>query len=428
MNLTPRAAAVLAAAALLAGSAAPAAAAVHSTHAAAAAPAAWKSVAVPSSVKQPASLHAVSAVSSSLAWAAGTQGQTGFDTASYTSAALMLRWNGKTWSQVALPKLTAPASLTGVSAASASDAWAIGTDDTVEGPGGFTGKAVVLHWNGTAWASVAFPDSASAAVNAIAVAPNGTAWLVGSTDATSDTSSVLVEEWNGKAWTVIQTGLGNTGAWANNVRVAADGDVWVVGAEQGGPLDSNVAVIGYEHDGTWKSLTAPASSPSGTSMTDADDVLAVSPADLWVSGDALTINDEFVRTWSGPVVYHYNGTAWQLNADPTLDSTTQEDSSYTSLVAGSSGQPQWLGGSVNEDNADSPAPGATTYEYYSSTNSWSAEKGATTLGPSSSGGADGFGAAVTNVPGTNAAWAVGGTYTGPDAAPCTEFVEYNTGA
>jgi hypothetical protein len=60
---------------------------------------------------------------------------------------LILGWNGTAWSQVSSPS-PGPASnvLTGVSADSATDAWAVGS---------YLSKSVrdtlILHWNGTAW-------------------------------------------------------------------------------------------------------------------------------------------------------------------------------------------------------------------------------------------------------------------------------------
>jgi hypothetical protein len=446
MKLPPRVAVTLTATALLAGGAvASAAPAAATTQAASATQAAWKSMALPSSVQQPASLYDVSAANKSLAWAVGAQGELNYNTDKYTSTPLMLSWNGKTWSQVKLPHLAPPASLTSVSAISASDAWAVGSYDAVTGSfGDDEAKAVVLHWNGKTWASVSFPGSATAAVNAIAVAPNGTAWLAGKTSA--NIGSLLVEEWNGKAWKVVSTGLGatsasNPGSWASNVRVSADGDVWVTGGEYGGGLDGDydLPLLGYEHDGTWKSLNPPnldtVNNPSPTSLTDADDVLAVSPTGLWVAGQGITMSDG-VGEWVGTVVYHYNGKTWQLDADPMLNSKDAEDSSDAFLSPGSSGQPQWLTGAVNLGGGDTPAPTATSYQYLSGGSSWSIEKGATALGQSSSyGKVDAFQAAVAHIPGTNATFAVGGTYAGGsyaagegDGAAYREFIEYNPGS
>jgi hypothetical protein len=81
-------------------------------------PSAWKSVALPSSVKEPAELADISAVSTSLAWAVGAQAETSVG----TGTPLILRWNGAKWSSVSLPGVSAPGALTSVSATSATNA------------------------------------------------------------------------------------------------------------------------------------------------------------------------------------------------------------------------------------------------------------------------------------------------------------------
>jgi hypothetical protein len=89
-------------------------------------------------------LAGVAATSASNAWAVGTS----ISVPREISKTLILDWNGKTWKQVPSPS---PSSdnivLFGVAATSTRDSWAVGG----YGQDFTSHKALILHWNGTAW-------------------------------------------------------------------------------------------------------------------------------------------------------------------------------------------------------------------------------------------------------------------------------------
>jgi hypothetical protein len=65
------------------------------------------------------------------------------------SHTLILRWNGTAWSQAKSPNPSSAANvLSGVTATSASNAWAVGYYDNSS-----TGArdTLILHWNGVSW-------------------------------------------------------------------------------------------------------------------------------------------------------------------------------------------------------------------------------------------------------------------------------------
>lgn len=343
-----------------------------------AAPAGWRTEAVPSSVKSPAALADVSAASKASAWAVGTEAETSFD----QGTPLILHWNGTKWSKVALSGVSGPGYLTSVSAASASDAWAAGSDKS---------GAVVLHWNGTRWSTISFPDRSLATVSSVAVAPNGTAWLAGSV--ASDDGQILVEKWNGSAWHVVKTGLG--AGSLNSVRVSASGDVWV-----GGANNNDQAVVGHEHGGTWTALPAPG-------ITAVNDVLAVSSADVWAAGYTFSTPGGAFN----PVVCRWNGSTWTLVSAPA-----NMLGQALTISPGASGQPRWVG------VEDLGSPPATQYAYYNGT-TWSSVTGATALS-----GILGANTATAHIPGTNATWAVGNSYamdSSQNIVPGQAIIEYN---
>jgi hypothetical protein len=93
------------------------------------------------------SLNGVSADSATDASAVGAY----INPTTGASETLALHWNGTKWSTVSSPNPGGTTSandynyLAGVSANSATDAWAVGA---------YTGRAtIVLHWNGTSWST-----------------------------------------------------------------------------------------------------------------------------------------------------------------------------------------------------------------------------------------------------------------------------------
>jgi hypothetical protein len=98
-------------------------------------------------------LNAVAVRNSSDAWAVGhftapDQDDDGLNM-------LTERWNGTSWAQVSAPAvLHQDESLLAVSASSTSDAWAVGFTKTVGAAGRFP---LAVHWNGASWAIVLTP-------------------------------------------------------------------------------------------------------------------------------------------------------------------------------------------------------------------------------------------------------------------------------
>jgi hypothetical protein len=361
--------------ALLAASAVPAAAAAATP--AQSTPAAWQAVALPSSVIEPATLGSVSAASHSDAWAVGADAETSLQ----SGTPLILHWDGKDWSAVPLSGVPGPGYLAWVSAASASDAWASGID---------AAGTVLLHWNGKKWSNVSFPYQATATVPSLAVERDGTAWLAGGYPNASGIYQPLVEEWNGTAWHVVNTGL--SGGSLGVVRVSASGDVFVAGVGTDG---SNQ--VAYEQDGTWTSLPAPP-------ITSVVDMLGVSASDVWVAGLSLSLT-------VGPAeVCNWDGSTWTTVTAPA------NAGQALSISPDKAGQPQWLGAETGVD------PSAPEYAHYNGT-SWSNVSGATDLT-----GVYGAATVTAHIPGTNATWAVGGSVnlnSEGEPVPVSAYIEYN---
>lgn len=93
-----------------------------------------------------ATLTGVGADSPGDAWAVGNS----IDSHGIESA-VALHWNGTQWARATVPTAT-NSELGGVTARSASDAWAVGL-----GPGRAAAGGLILHWDGSAWSRVPTP-------------------------------------------------------------------------------------------------------------------------------------------------------------------------------------------------------------------------------------------------------------------------------
>ena len=161
---------------------------------------AWAQVASPN-VGGTGVLLGVAALSPTDAWAVGNY------TAGNDIKTLVLRWNGTAWARVASPspgRSPLNDSLSGVSVLSASDAWAVGASGRGHTP--FSPqKTLVLHWNGTRWTQVPAPSprgtgtSPFTVLTGVSARSPGDAWAVGCA-CTNDFDTTLVLHWNGTAW------------------------------------------------------------------------------------------------------------------------------------------------------------------------------------------------------------------------------------
>jgi hypothetical protein len=122
----------------------------------------------------------VTAVAPGDAWAAGYS----IDVASGSFLPLKTvieHWNGSAWSLVAAPSTKGHNVLSGVRAVAANDVWAVGNGWTDQAVGVPVETPELLHWNGSAWSSVAPPPNVGSSDNFLnAVTSIGTTvWAVG---------------------------------------------------------------------------------------------------------------------------------------------------------------------------------------------------------------------------------------------------------
>lgn len=201
---------------------------------------AWRMVASPDpGGSYGSSLSAVTALSSSSAWAVGSYGtkpsSSGVCPGCPGSKSLVLHWNGSTWVQQASPSRGVPpgSGLSAVSALSASDAWAVG-NSYLYSPD--QQKSLALRWNGSGWAQVASPSpgpnsgSIFTPLNGVSALSASDAWAVGSRYVSTGYGTLALH-WNGTSWTVVPSPNpgGFNGSFLNAVSGLSPSDMWAVG-------------------------------------------------------------------------------------------------------------------------------------------------------------------------------------------------------
>jgi hypothetical protein len=146
---------------------------------------------------------------------------------------LAVRWDGARWATAPTPNPSAGIDrLWAVSAASASDVWAVGEQAATAGwP---SSRLLVTRWDGSAWHAVAPPPLPGTADHAVATGvvalSAGSVWVSGYDDDFTEnpTSGILGfhARWDGLSWTVTTHNQGT--AWAGAGR--AGSQAIVVGA------------------------------------------------------------------------------------------------------------------------------------------------------------------------------------------------------
>jgi serine/threonine protein kinase len=223
---------------------------------------------VPSPNPAPGSeLTAVAATSASDAWAVGFY----IVTANGLQNGLIEHWDGTAWTQVPSPHTSIGSQLTGVSAVSPTNAWAVGYTFTAHGPL----HSLIEHWDGTAWTRVPSPSGGDL-LSVAATSPTN-AWAVGDT---AVGANVVILHWDGIAWNQMPTPSTDSGALTglSGVTAASGASAWAVGSTSLNSSDTSVAGVVLRWNGTvWQQVGSPkAAYPS--------EVAAISPTSAWVVG------------------------------------------------------------------------------------------------------------------------------------------------
>jgi hypothetical protein len=219
-------------------------------------------------------LSGVTALSATDAWAVGD---------SYTNLdnTLILHWDGRSWTRVPSPNPGESgqfgSGLLAVSAVSASDAWAVGIEFPAQ-------SSVILHWDGSSWKQVASPGILLSGVSTVSATD---AWAVGSCCGGRLVSSLILH-WDGSSWKIVKS-LGG-GSSVSGVSALSATDAWAVGSSR-----SKRSLILHWDGRSWRQVASPNPSTHGNGL---EGVSARSSTDAWAVGGA-------------GLFLHWNGKSWK---------------------------------------------------------------------------------------------------------------------
>ena len=256
----------------------------------------WSIVATPAVVT--GNLSAVAAISTNDVWAGG-----GFLLSSRGNTAQFEHWNGRKWTVAKSPATTA--TINGMAATSSNDVWAVG--DIVSTSTG-AAQTFIEHFDGKRWAVVPSPDASTQSnlLDGVTAISATDAWAVGDFLNASGVFQTLTEHWDGTSWSIVTSpagpGLQNGLLGATAV---SSSDVWAVG-------DSGSGTLIEQWDGTsWTVVPSP--SPAGTLANPLFGVAAVSATDIWAVGQSQNGTSGIPST----LIEHWDGTSWSIVASPS---------------------------------------------------------------------------------------------------------------
>jgi hypothetical protein len=240
----------------------------------------------------------VAAVSAKDAWAVGGTSWFGTDPMIY-------HWNGTTWTKVTVPAPSAGGFLTSVTAPSAANAWAVGS--TGGGPGDGTGPgedALIYHWNGYHWKRVPAPAPRPASqLQGVSAVSASDAWAVGWTgyNASNGTIRTFIVHWNGRTWRKVHSPTPGMGGNLLGIGASSPGNVWAVGqgSINGGCSAGCQPTIVHWNGSRWNVVADPAGLRGGLNILFT--VAAASARNAWAVGTS---------GYGTTLEAHWNGRAW----------------------------------------------------------------------------------------------------------------------
>ena len=198
-----------------------------------------------------------------------------------------------------------------------SNAWAVGFQRST----GLLFHVLVEHWNGTAWSVVRSPsgEPVGSELLGIAAVSAGNIWAVGHSMDEVGESGSLIEHWNGSAWSVVSSPALSAYGYLAGVAAVSASDVWAVGRDGRHPTP----IIEHWNGASWSEV----SQPVGGYDSSLNAVAAVNGSDVWAVGEQ-NLNQTVTEQW--------NGTRWTLVPSPSVTADGAQDtlSAVTALRSG----------------------------------------------------------------------------------------------
>jgi hypothetical protein len=206
---------------------------------------------------------------------------------------LIWHWTGARWLPVSPPPGLPPqAQPTTVAVSPDGSAWVFGSTGSPE-----KYETFVLHWTGHAWGAT---DSGpwDPEITSAAIAPDAhDAWLFGWDDASPPVSA----HFNGSAWSQAQLPV-----YVQQASALSPSDIWAVG----GTGWAQSADVMRWNGTSWNNVKLPALHlPRGEVLGELGQVATVAPGNVWVAADLQS--GQIENLYSAVLLLHWNGRTWQ---------------------------------------------------------------------------------------------------------------------
>lgn len=190
---------------------------------------------------------------------------------------VVLHWDGSEWARMETPQPRG-AILTGVSAISADDVWAVGSHYTRHSGS----RTLVLHFDGRKWSRIEAPSPGRyARLTSVRASSSANVWAIGSR---GDGEHGLVLHYDGSRWRRVglPDPIADGRATFSALEVTGRNDVWVVG-NGGTPRHGSIPALALHFDGqTWRSGLLP----DAAGVERLTDIEVTGPREVWAVGVA----------------------------------------------------------------------------------------------------------------------------------------------
>jgi hypothetical protein len=245
--------------------------------------------------------------------------------------------------------------LDAISVVSGADIWAVGGYFHPAGEASGPEHPLVLHWDGTTWATFALPDFGfEYGVSGVAAVSSTDVWLVGSAGVTGGGDRPFAVHWDGTGWSEAPVpDTGKTYSHLFGIDAVSSDDVWAVGSWATGQGGAGT-LTAHWNGSAWALVPSPDVPPRpqvGWSYPGLVAVRALAPDDVWAVGTS----DNVAPTGpSNTLVLHWDGTTWTVVASPDVPADTGSPYDRLEAIDGTSGTDLWAVGSYGLDQNDDP--------------------------------------------------------------------------
>lgn len=169
------------------------------------------------------------------------------------------------------------------------------------------------HWDGSTWSLI--PGNAAAGIDGVA---SDDVWAVDTIDSTGSGYRTRIEHWNGSQWTTVLSPNPDPGNFYNflmDVDAVSSADAWAVGYYG----HSYRTMVVHWNGQSWQQVTTPNYGGTSNITNELEGVYAIATDNVWAAGHYWDSSN----SRSGPVLLHWDGSGWSVNATLPVSSTLQ---------------------------------------------------------------------------------------------------------